>query len=403
MEKSKRINESSLSIGAACVFAYFFNYCARNLLNVCTPAMVQSGQFTEEFLASVSSAYLLIYAAGQLINGIVGERIRAKYMVTFGIMTAGVVLVLFPLASSQALQVIMFGVLGFSLSMMRGPLVKTISENMPQEHARIACVCFSFVSFFGPFGASFLALIFKWNMAFVAAGVLCMVMGIIIFLFFSVLEKKGAIKYNVIANDDKPKNILGIFKLNKFAFYMIVGAIVEISSASLNFWLPIFFTERLSYDNNTANVFFSVFATLRACVPFLALTLFRMFKANDIRLVGVSLVVSATMFAAMLFVPVEYKYLTIILFLLALMCISCASAMLWSIYIPAQAESGYVSTINGVFDFTGYLAASGANIAFSFIKSAFNWNGLIATWVGLMSIGVIAAVLQSVYSKRRAL
>ena len=148
---------------------------------------------------------------------------------------------------------------------------------------------------------------------------------------------------------------------------------------------------------------FSVFATLRACVPFLALILFRMFKGSDIRLVGVSLVASATMFAAMLFVPVEYKYLTIILFLLALMCISCASAMLWSIYIPAQAESGYVSTINGVFDFTGYLAASGANIAFSFIKSAFNWNGLIATWVGLMSIGVIAAVLQSVYSKRRAL
>lgn len=131
-------------------------------------------------------------------------------------------------------------------------------------------------------------------------------------------------------------------------------------------------------------------------VPFLALFVFRLFKENDIRIVGVSFALSALLFAAMLLTPVENKYLIMLLFLFALVFATCASAMLWSVYIPSQGERGYVSTINGVFDFTGYLAASGANMLFSFAMSSVGWNGIIVMWIGIMLIGVVAAVVQGI-------
>lgn len=180
--------------------------------------MVQSGQYTKEFLGTVYSAYFLVYAVGQLLNGLIGDRVKAKYMVSLGLIVCGFVSILFPSASSAILQIVLFGIMGFSLSMLRDPIVKTISENMPPQNARLACVFISFVSYLGPFAASLLVLVFKWNMAFVAAGIICIAIGIIAFAFLSILEKKGAIKTNNTKISDKPKNVLGIFKLKHFVF-----------------------------------------------------------------------------------------------------------------------------------------------------------------------------------------
>ena len=57
----------------------------------------------------------------------------------------------------------------------------------------------------------------------------------------------------------------------------------------------------------------------------------------------------------MLFVP--KGILTVAFLLLALIMNSFVSAMLWSIYIPALGETGRVSSINGILDCMGYIAA----------------------------------------------
>ena len=82
--------------------------------------------------------------------------------------------------------------------------------------------------------------------------------------------------------------------------------------------------------------------------------------------------------------------MNIFLFIIALVSISCSSALLWSVYIPNQRKSGMISTINGVFDFSGYIAASAANILFSFTIDKVGWNGIIVMWILLMISGVIA-------------
>ena len=76
--------KNAIYLGSLCSVAYFAVYIARNILSAVTPQMVSDG-FTEEYIGSVSALYLLFYAFGQLINGAIGDKIKAKWMISLGI------------------------------------------------------------------------------------------------------------------------------------------------------------------------------------------------------------------------------------------------------------------------------------------------------------------------------
>ena len=152
MSERTKTTGSAVTLSVTCVSAYIACYILRNILSVVTPDMIASGYETE-YIGVLSSVYYVIYACGQLFNGYVGEIIRAKYMVALGLATASLSSVGFAFCGAGALGVVLFGIMGFSLSMLRGPIVKTICENTDSKIAKLACVFLSFSSFVGPLGA----------------------------------------------------------------------------------------------------------------------------------------------------------------------------------------------------------------------------------------------------------
>ena len=77
-----KINENTkkaLVLGAVCAIAYLAVYISRNVLSTVTPALTDLG-YNEEYVGTISSAFFIFYAVGQLLNGIVGDKIKAKYM-----------------------------------------------------------------------------------------------------------------------------------------------------------------------------------------------------------------------------------------------------------------------------------------------------------------------------------
>lgn len=80
--------KNAILIGSLCSISYFAVYIARNLLSAVTPQMVEGG-YSESYIGSVSALYFVFYAVGQLINGAIGDKIHAKYMICMGLLGAG--------------------------------------------------------------------------------------------------------------------------------------------------------------------------------------------------------------------------------------------------------------------------------------------------------------------------
>lgn len=381
----------ALIVGFISIATYVTNYFLRNMLSVLSPQMLDdNGRYTVAFIATLSSVYMLFYAGGQLINGIGGDVFSPKLMVSIGIFSAGVVMAAFPQMPVKALQVFCFAVLGFGLSMVRGPLMKIIAENTLPDYARKICVFFSFASFCGPLIASCIAIGFKWKAAFIFSGAVAICMSFFAFFVFSKMEKNGTIAYHTskIGGSD---GILAVFKIEKFAFYIIIACLVEIAATSISFWIPTYLTGELSFDKPTANMLYSGISILRSLMPFVALYTFKKTKENDIAILRVSFTVAAVFFAAMMMFGKHW--FSMIPMIIALMSVSCSSALLWSIYIPGLGKTGKVSSVNGMLDCIGYVAAALSNMLFSFVMTGIGWRGVYMLWSLLGVIGVAATFM----------
>ncbi len=373
-------------IGATCIFTYIVSYYLRHILSVLTPTLLSTGDFTVEHIANLSSTYMLLYAAGQLVNGFLGDIFSPKNMVSMGLFVSGGSFMVFPFIEVEILQMICFAGFGFGLSMLRGPLMKIISENTRPNHARLICVFFSFSSFVGPLVASAFALIKGWNLAFIFAGGVAVVLGFLAHIVFSVMEAKGFISY--IKTEVKGiSSILAVFKIENIVFYIVVACLVEISAASISQWLTTFLTVPLGFSKENANLLYSGISICRSFMPFVALAIFRVIKEQDIPMMRVTFSISAVMFALLIVAP--NRWVGIAFLAVALMSMSCTSALLWSIYIPSLGKTGRVSSVNGVLDCIGYIAAAGANLLFANVMSNVGWNTVYILWASMGVIGLI--------------
>lgn len=377
-------------VGTTCVSTYIANYYLRHILSVLTPTLLETGLFPLEQIATLSSTYMLLYALGQLANGFLGDIFSPKNMVGIGLFVSGGAMLLFPFIASSVLQVLCFAVFGFGLSMLRGPLMKIISENTKPSHARLICVFFSFASFAGPLLASLFAMINGWRYAFLAAGGVALLLGAVAYLVFSVLEKRGLISY--MKTEVKGlSSILAVFKIENIVFYIIVACLVEIAAAAISQWITTFLTAALGFPRDTANLLYTGISTLRSFMPFLALAIFRAIKERDLPMMRATFSVSSVAFLLLLLSP--NKWCSLVLLALALMAMSCTSALLWSIYIPSLGKTGRVSSVNGTIDCLGYAAAASANLLFAGVMGGANWNTVYILWGSIGIIGLLATFL----------
>lgn len=386
--------KKAVTIGSVCVFTYLINYYVRKLLPVLSTDMIGSGQFTETLYALLSSTYMITYAVGQLVNGIIGDYIKPKFMVPLGLMLSSVGLFLFSFIDTPIIDVVGFGVVGFGLSMMRGPLVKVISENTKQKYARICCTFLSFVSFAGPLLVGLVAAFMNWEQVFLFSAFLTLALAAAVFFILTALERSGQIVSVDRASGERNREKGGfwqVFRLDNFVLYIFIGMIVETMGISVDQWLTIFFSEHLAISEDVSKIVYYVISVLRALCPFLSLLIFKIVGGRDLLLIRITYAVAAVLFVGMAIVPNPWA--CVVLLILALMCSSIASSTMWSIYIPSLGKSGRVSSVNGILDSFGYAGASVMNMIFAFVWGAFSGRGLVITWATFVAIGSVITLL----------
>lgn len=381
----------SWKIGSTCVITYIASYYMRNLLGVLTPQMLETGNFTKEWIGLLSSSYMFLYAIGQLVNGVLGDRISTKNMIVSGLLITGASSLGFAFSSGTVIPVMCFAFLGYGLSMLRGPMMKMISENTPKKHARVICAFFSSASFIGAFVAGLFAAIFKWKMAFIAAGLVIFVTAAVAYIVITGLERKNMIAENKAA--ENKRDILGVFKADKFVFYIMISMLVEITATSINFWIPAYLTENLGFSSNAANMMFTIKSILRAASPFIAIAIYEYVK-DEIKIMKYSFFASGVFLIAMLFA--KNPWVNILVFFISLIVSGFAAAVLWSIYIPSLKATGKVSSANGILDCSGYIGAATSNMIFASVADNMGWNAVIILWSAIMMLGFVLCIFEQI-------
>lgn len=392
--------QSAWRIGSLCIATYLASYVTRNILSVSTPEMIKEAFFTKEYTGLLSSVCFIFYAVGQLINGFIGDMVHPKYMIIMGLGVSSISTFAIPLFDNRIIHFTAFALIGFGLSMLRGPLMKVISENTAATHARMICTLFSMAGFAGPLIASLLSIFFEWRAVFTVTGIISVFITVASVTVISLLEKRGEIKFTPKKEKGVLNSILSVFKLEDFFFYMFISAIGEIAGSSITFWIPTYTTEHLGFSGDAASTIYSVVSLTTLFTPFITLVIYEKLIRNGVKLALVMYVLSAVFFIAVRFTAAPL--VNVIMLIIAKMAAAAASSIVWSAYIPGLARSGKVSSANGVIDAAGYAMASLANVIFSGSVSRLGWSGIVNMWYIIMLIGAAASAGKLLLRKKQS-
>ena len=399
MSEKKQAFVRAVKLVTACVAVYLFNYLFRNVLSVATPLMLQTGRYTKEGIALLSSTYMVVYAIGQLVNGTLGDYIKPRLMVSCGTLLAGIGLVLFPLVDSQALQTVCFCLLGFGLSMLRGPLVKTVSENTAPTYARFCCMLFSVTSFAGPMLASLAAMVFGWDGAFTFSGILSLATAAGVYLLFGHYEKTGDIVPIESKGEKKKADLFVLFRTENFFIYFLLAMAVEAMISSVGFWIPTYLTEHLGYSVEAAGGLYSMMSLLKSLGAFLCLGIVVLFHDDCMKMMGVMFAAATLLYCAMAFV--RGATALVVLMTAARVVSGFGTSAMWTIYIPSLAKTGKVSGANGLLDFSGYIGASAANMVLSALIDSLGWDKMPLSFGAITFIAAVLCLIGVILSNKR--
>lgn len=380
---------NAILIGSLCSASYLGVYIARNILGTVTPQMIESTSLTTEYIGEMSSLFFVSYAVGQLINGIIGDKIKASYMMVMGLLFAGLCNFVFPgLASQVTLAKIVYGLSGFFLSMIYAPMTKLVSENTKPMHAVRCSMGFSFSALLGSPIAGVLATIFVWENVFKVGSVILIFMGVLCFATFLWMERVGIVKYNQYSSASKGNPIGGVKVLleHRIIKFTIISIITGVVRTTVVFWLPTYLAQYLEFTAKQSATIFTIATLVISMSTFITVFVYERLGQNMDLTILLAFASSAVSFFGVY--SIKIPAINIVLMVLAILSANGASSMLWSKYCPSLRDTGMVSSATGFLDFASYMAAAVSSSIFANAVSSIGWGNLILIWFGLMVVGV---------------
>ena len=392
--------KKAVKIGSLCFLAYLAVYIAKNILGTVTPSMMNAG-FTDSAIHTAKAVYFYTYAVGQLINGAIGDKIKAKYMMSFGLALSGISNFAFaqinlhneiqgemPVAAYVA-----YACTGFFLAMIYGPMTKIVSENTEMPYTTRCSLGYTVASYLGSPAAGIFAAIFAWQTAFSASSIALVIMAAMVFLCFTLFERKGIITYGRFKVQKKSEGGKGSIKQlfeRQIVKFAIIAMITGTIRTTLVTNLSEYFATRLSFSSEAAPLAFSLATLGIASSSFIVIFIYEKIGHNLDKTLLIMFTSAAIFFTLTYFVTAPY--VNIVLIVLAIMSSNGAATMLWSRYCPSLRDTGIVSGVTGFLDFLSYIAAGTMDLVTPHIVHSVAWDGMMLVCLGFMLVGIVISL-----------
>lgn len=392
--------KNAIYLGALSCLSYLAVYFARNILGAVTPSMIEGGVFDEEFIGRLSSLYFIFYAVGQLINGIIGDRVKAKYMMGLGLLCAGISNAFFVfLAKTPTAAMIAYGITGFSLSMIYAPMTRMIAESTEPEYTTRCGVAYTFSSFFGSPVAGLAAALLSWQGVFYSSSIALVLMAVSVFVCAVIFENKGIIRYRREEKKKDGRSGVGELFRRQIVKFTLIAMITGIIRTSVVFWMPTYFNQYLGFSPDTSALLFTLATLLISSAAFVAVFVYERLGSNMERTILLMFALAAISF--LLIFLIKQPIVNVALMALAIMAANGVSTMMWSRYCPSLIDTGRVSSVTGFLDFVSYMAASVASSLFADAAVTIGWGKLILIWCALMALGFVISLPYERLIKRK--
>ncbi len=385
-------------------FAYFTDYLMRYDYGAALSEIITQEGIQKSSAGLVSTALFFAYGLGQIISGVLGDRVKPYKLVFGGLLSAAIVNLLMPLAGSVTMMTVLWAINGFASSMLWPPIVRMMAENFDTEEYRVALVNISLACAAGTILVYLLApvciWISGWKLLFYVVGVLGTVVAIG-WISYVPSHQIGKGKYEPKEKTNPEKTTSHTRDLSIGYLFGIAGVfpvlLAIISQGTIrdgvSTWVPKMLAEIFTMPDSSS----ILITVLLPILTFIALKitdyLYVHFFPNEVDCASVLFLTSFIACGALVFVSKWNVVLTLVLSGIAVSAIHGVNMMLINRMPGYFGKYGKISTVAGIMNTFTYVGSAASTYGFAIIQERFGWTVLIITWVALDAVGLITLAI----------
>jgi OPA family glycerol-3-phosphate transporter-like MFS transporter len=364
------------------------------------------------------------YAAGQLINGVLGDRFNLRYFISIGLFFAGISNILFGITHNLNAMILFWTINGYFQSMLWGPLVRIISDSTPKNHLQKAILLLSSSTIIGYLFSYIvvgrIAIAVGWKMSFFIPGILLIIMAGIWFWKFrfyrypqepsfrrgrsakrEVPLRKAAIKK--IPKEERlysSENVLRFLIRTRLWVTALVCVLQGSIKEGLILWGPAFFSESLSLPMGRILFIMALVPLMNFAGLLFGALVNKLFRFQE--KYTILFFLSVALFFLILMAASKGNFIMVILVFCCILGPFFAVNNILVAFVPLNFQrEDRISSTAGFLDCAIYIGAAISSPLAGMLADQFGWNGVIKGWIGVCVAAIILAAVSRNYSKKR--
>jgi len=389
----KRFTPLQRNVIAACMMLYSTAYLNRLNLSAALGSVMEALSLTATRAGVLPSAFAITYAAGQMVNGALVDRLNPARHMYIGLIGSAVCNVLMAASGGFEMLLVLCLLNGVFQSMLWTPVVRLMAMHFNTEERPRANVLISITLIIGHMGAwaisGYMSSILNWRASFASPAVIAVPVVLIAARLLRDVkaEPVPAAPKNAKEAGASIRSALGMYWVSGFIVMLAVSVLFGFVRDGIRTWAPQILGE-VSGDAMIGTTFSLIIPLINALGLVISYTLQRMPGLRNRRIVAL-LMTAGMVFCALLTGAAGVALCALI------MGITCALMSgvepLMTTLIPMEYEREKLIGLSaGLMDSLIYVGSALAGVAAGFIRESL---GLKALFIGWALAAVIAAVL----------
>lgn len=396
----KNYKKSKLTV-AVLWLVYAASYFIRTCYAAAIAPIVSEGRFSKGEIGLVGTAFFICYGVGQLISGLIGDRVNPYFMILFGAAAGGICCFVMPFTDTAVFMLLIWGANGFFQSMLWSPILRIFSETIDKRLSKKAILNISLslpVGTICAYLASTLIIRFSdWHFVFVCGGIVIILSAVLVFTAFLYSKKDLAVSVrssapDISAHSVKTKHsIMSLALLSGLFIIMLPSFLHGMMRDGITNWVPTMITELYGVSPS-----FSVFVTIALPVfnafgAYAVVPLYKKLGENEMKTAGVVGMAALIPLLTMLFTNRLPVYIIILLLALTTSVMYALNYLIISLVPVRFSKYSCTSGISGILNSAAHIGCAVSSYGFGAVSEKAGWNAVIIIWI-------VAALLTAGFS-----
>lgn len=389
-----------LLLFTSCWVVYFISYSGRLNYSAAIPQLLSEGVLDKSQAGAIGTVYFGFYACGQLLNGLLGDRLKPLVMLVSGMLLSALANVFMALSGDFLPMCVAWGINGYAQAMIWPPMVY-IFTSMLKKDTMVKCftnlaTSIAAGTLFAYFMSAMILKSLSWQWIFIAPSVLIIAAAFIFSAAFKRVKKHVETNGEYEPIESTGETVGGKSPVKMLLSPALLLLIIPVFSHGvikdgLTAWVPTYINESFNAGPVTAVLVSMVLPVVNISGAYLAAFLKKIIK-NEGKISAVLFSVAGISLLGIFIFGSSSLTVCLILLAVASACMLAVNTVYIS-YIPIKyAAMGRSSTISGFLNATAYGGAAISSAAIGAVSAGMGWNAVMLCFVIMVAIALIISL-----------